>query len=83
MNPATREQKNSIVKILNEADVDPATGDRTVLPPFLCGSDTAFQRSSSRPQRCISFPLPKFCAKISRSPRKTLTSRHRVHSPAR
>ena len=31
MNPTTREQKQCIVKILNDADVDPNTGDRTLL----------------------------------------------------
>jgi len=83
MNPSSREQKKSIVKILNEADVDPTTGDCTVLPPFLCGADIKFKRSSSRPRRCILFLLPPVCAKISRSLRKMLTSRLRVHSPER
>ena len=35
MNPATREEKKNIVKILNEADVDPNTGDRAIPPLFL------------------------------------------------
>ena len=34
MNPTTREQKKNIVKILNEADVDPETGDSAILPIF-------------------------------------------------
>ena len=34
MNPATREQKKDIVKILNDADVDPNTGDRAI-PPLI------------------------------------------------
>jgi len=87
MNPTTREQKKNIVKILNEADVDPTTGNRTALPPFFFSRDAdtmfEFQRSSSRPQRCTFSPLPISCAKISRSPRKTLISRPRVHSLAR
>ena len=83
MNPATREQKKGIVKILNDADVDPTTGDRTVLPPSLCKTDCTFKRSSSRLQRCTFSLSQKRCAKISRSQRKTLTSRARVHSLAR
>ena len=35
MNPASREQKKTIVKILNDADVDPNTGDRVILLYFL------------------------------------------------
>lgn len=83
MNPTTREQKQSIVKILNDADVDPDTGDRTLLSLSLRGADSTFKRSSSRPQRCTFFLLSASCARISRSPRKTLTSSHRVHSLAR
>lgn len=35
MNPTSREQKKSIVKILNDAQVDPTTGDCAILPLFL------------------------------------------------
>ena len=38
MNPATREQKENIVKILNDADVDPNTGDHANPPLFLITS---------------------------------------------
>jgi triosephosphate isomerase len=30
MNPTSREQKENIVKILNDADVDPNTGDHAI-----------------------------------------------------
>lgn len=35
MNPSSRELKKGIVKILNEADVDPNTGDCAILSLFL------------------------------------------------
>jgi triosephosphate isomerase len=35
MNPATRDEKKNIVEVLNEADVDPNTGDRAILNLFL------------------------------------------------
>lgn len=34
MNPTTRAQKKEILKILNEADVDPDTGDCVICPRF-------------------------------------------------
>ena len=83
MNPTTREQKNTIVKILNDADVDPTTGDCATPSRFHRDADPTFQRSSSRPHHCTSFLLPISCAKISKSLRKTLTSRLRAHSLAR
>ena len=73
MNPATRAQKKDIVKILNDADVDPETGDSAILPIFFIDTETTFQRSSSHPHRCTFFLLPTYCAKISRSLHKTLT----------
>jgi len=83
MNPATREQKKNIVKILNDADVDPTAGNRAILSPFLRDADNTFQRLLSRHPRCMFLLLPISCAKISRSPRKTLTSKPRVLSLAR
>ena len=44
MNPTSRDQKKDIVKILNDADVDPDTGDRTILPPFLYSFVTLIPR---------------------------------------
>lgn len=35
MNPASREEKKAIVKILNDADVDPDVGDCAILSLFL------------------------------------------------
>lgn len=35
MNPATREEKKRIVKILNDADVDPKTGDCAILSLYV------------------------------------------------
>jgi triosephosphate isomerase len=32
MNPATREAKRALVKVLNEATLDPNTGEQTALP---------------------------------------------------
>ena len=56
MNPASREAKRALIKTLNEATLDPNTGERNVprTPPSRPDDLTIpLQRSSSHPRPCI------------------------------
>jgi hypothetical protein len=86
MNPATREAKRALIKTLNEATLDPNTGEQNVprTPPSRPDDLTIpFQRSSSHPRPCIWSPSSTFCAKTSRSRLRTATLRLRVPSLAK
>ena len=81
MNPATREQKKDIVKILNDADVDPATGDHTPpVPPFFVGLTLRF-RGRDRTPIVVSYSpcrdlAQRFQARCAKRPYQDIGSVH-------
>ena len=55
MNPASRDAKQTLIKTLNDATLDPNTGEQIVLitPTTLLDLTTQSQRLSSLPRPCI------------------------------
>jgi hypothetical protein len=57
MNPTTREAKRALVKILNEATLDPQTGEQSLSQPHLLGPMTTID---SDHRGCHRTPGPIF-----------------------